>query len=139
MEKLKAEVTRLCDMELETAIEKWGLNHSNHESVAVLREEIEEAHEELINAEYKAGEVWERTKHNAAPVEIRDSFTGIYNAAVNLACEAIQAAAMARKGILSNIEIYKEDNDKCNSCESGLRAECVVDGCKYEKKGAGNL
>ena len=41
----------------------------------------------------------------------------IYNAAVNLACEAIQAAAMARKGILSNIEIYKEDN-KQNALEA---------------------
>ena len=139
MEKLKAEVTRLTDMELETALDKWGLNHSDHESAAVLREEIEEAHEEMINTEYLFNELWRGVKTNCDPSEKRNTYTGIYNTAVNLACEAIQAAAMARKGILSNIEIYKEDNKQnaldCAKCEDGINAACVVDGCKHKERG----
>ncbi len=42
MEHLIAELTRLSDMELERALDKWGLNHSSHESYAVLLEEVEE-------------------------------------------------------------------------------------------------
>ena len=93
---IRNEVIRLADVELESALEKFGLNNSNHESFAVLREEIDE--------------VWDLTKQNAQPETLREVYTNIYNTAINLAVEAAQCAAMARKGILSNIEIYKEDN-----------------------------
>lgn len=110
MDALKAEVTRLADMELETAVEKWGLNHSDHESVAVFREEVEETADELNNLGQIGAAIWDMTKKNADPATMRKAYTDAYNFAINTACEAIQAAAMARKGILSNIEIYKEDN-----------------------------
>ena len=41
---------------------------------------------------------------------IYKNYNNLYKESINLACEVIQVAAMARKGILSNIEIYKEDN-----------------------------
>lgn len=108
MNRLESAMIRLADLELETAVEKWGLNHSNHESVAVFREEVEEAGEEMNNLGFAAGTIWDLTKKNADPETMRAAYEKAYHIAVNLACEAIQAAAMARKGILSNIEIYKE-------------------------------
>ena len=107
---IRNEVIRLADVELESALEKFGLNNSNHESFAVLREEIDEAHAELETMEYLSGRIWDLTKQNAQPETLREVYTNIYNTAINLAVEAAQCAAMARKGILSNIEIYKEDN-----------------------------
>lgn len=108
MEKLKAEISRLADIELETAVEKWGLNHSDHESAGVLLEEIEEAKDELINVEIHYKQLRAAIKKNDTTNKRRSLYNGIYNAAVNLAAEAAQIAAMARKGILSNIEIYEK-------------------------------
>lgn len=119
---VKAEITRLADMELEAAIERFNLNHSDHESYAVLREEIEEAHEEMINVELFSGRLWDLTKNNASPEAKREVYTNIYNTALNLAVEAIQTAAMARKGILSNIEIYKESN-KAEALEEAAKRQ----------------
>ena len=65
---VKNEVIRLADIELETAIERFGLNHSNHESFAVLREEIDEATEETNNVNYLSTRVWELTKKNASHI-----------------------------------------------------------------------
>ena len=107
---IRNEVIRLADVELESALEKFGLNNSNHESFAVLREEIDEAHAELETMEYLSERIWDLTKQNAQPETLREVYTNNYNTAINLAVEAAQCAAMARKGILSNIEIYKEDN-----------------------------
>lgn len=136
---IENEVTRLADIELETAVEKWGLNHSNHESFAVIREEIDETESALQAVEYLAGRVWELTKQNATPNALREVYNNLYKESINLACEVIQVAAMARKGILSNIEIYREDNKQnaldCAKCEDGISAACVVDGCKYKERG----
>lgn len=107
---IRNEVIRLADAELESALEKFGLNNSNHESFAVLREEIDETHTELETMEYLSGRIWQLTKENASPEALREVYTNAYNTAINLAVEAAQCAAMARKGILSNIEIYKQDN-----------------------------
>lgn len=102
MELLKAELIRLADMELKDAKEKYGLNHSDHESYAVLLEEVEEAREEMINVEYFLKELWGRIRSNASPEENGKDFADIYNASINLAAEAVQCAAMAYKGLMSN-------------------------------------
>ena len=111
METLKAEIMRLADMELETAVEIHGLNHSDHESHGVFREEVEEAGEEMNNLGFAANTIWDFTKKNVNGEEMRAAYEKAYYIAVNLASEAVQAAAMARKGILSNIEITKEAVD----------------------------
>ena len=105
MEELKFEIIRLAEKELDAGVAKWGLNHSNHESVAVFREEVEETAEELNNLGQMTAAIWDMTKKNADPDTIRKAFNDAYNFAIATACEAIQAAAMARKGILSNIKI----------------------------------
>ena len=107
---IKHEIEALADKELEAALNKFSLNNSNHESFAVLREEIDEAHAELESMEYLSARIWQLTKENASPEALREVYTNAYNTAINLAVEAAQCAAMARKGILSNIEIYKQDN-----------------------------
>ena len=108
MEELKFEIIRLVEMELDAGVAKWGLNHSNHESVAVFREEVEETADELNNLGQMTAAIWDMTKKNADPDTIRKAFNDAYNFAIATACEAIQAAAMARKGILSNIKIYDD-------------------------------
>lgn len=98
------EVIKLIDKELAAANDKFGLNHSNHESFAVLREEMDEAAERAAEVEERAAELWQGIKRNDLPVDTRQRFSKIYASATQLAIEAIQVAAMARKGILSNID-----------------------------------
>lgn len=102
-------VTELIDKELAAANDKFGLNHSDHESFAVLREEIDEAMERAAEIEYRAAELWQGIKENAPHRETRKQFSGLYASAAQLAVEAIQVAAMARKGILSNLVFTEED------------------------------
>lgn len=101
---IENEITALVDKELDAANEKFGLNHSNHESYAVLHEEMEEAQEAMTLVKYHETCIWDATKKNAAPPTIRELYAKEYRAAVSLAVEAVQVAAMARKAIVSNIE-----------------------------------
>ena len=108
MKLLKAELIRLADIELEAAQEKYGLNHSDHESYAVLLEEIEEAKAELHMMELIQKLIWEDIKRNSTPEDLQKNYKKVYERAIDLAIEAIQCAAMARKGLLSNIENNKK-------------------------------
>lgn len=98
------ELIKLIDKELEAANKKFGLNHSNHESFAVLREEIDEAEERIAEVEHRAAELWQGIKKNDSDEATRKRYTGIWASATQLAIEAIQIAAMARKGLISNID-----------------------------------
>lgn len=86
----------LVDEELAAANAEHEQFHSLHEGWAVLKEEIEEAHAELINVECYLGQLWEQVKRDDA-----EAAKGYVNAiewrAICLAAEAIQVAAMARK------------------------------------------
>lgn len=99
----------LADKELEAANERFGLNHSDHESFAVLREEMDEIAEEMKMLEEWAKRIWENVKSDAAPEIIRKNYEKAYATAIHLATEAVQAAAMARKGVISNIEFEKKE------------------------------
>ena len=98
------EISRLIDKELAAANDKFGLNHSNHESFAVLREEIDEAMERAAEIEERAAQLWQGIKENDSHAETRRRFAGVYASATQLAVEGVQVAAMAQKGILSNFE-----------------------------------
>lgn len=106
---IKRDVFNLIEKELEAANKKFPLFNSNHEAFAVLLEEVEEAHEEMIALEILKGNIWKMTKEGAEPEALHEQFTAAYNTAINLAVEAIQCAAMARKGILSNIDLCAID------------------------------
>ncbi len=100
---IRDEITELVDKELDAANKKFGLNHSDHESYAVLHEEVDEAREALALVEYQERIVWNAVKSNADSVIMCKLYEKVYDAAVNLAVEAAQVAAMARKAICSNL------------------------------------
>lgn len=106
---VKREVYTLIDKELEAANQKFPLFGSKHESFAVFLEEVEEARDESENLQIITNNIWQYTKENQPAEALHEQYTEAYRIAVNLAVEAIQCAAMARKGIMSNSEMRKID------------------------------
>ena len=84
------------DVELEAARKEHEEFHSLHEAYAVTLEEVEEAKVELESIEETMMDVWHFTKEDdgsSADVMLGE----VERAAVRLAAEAVQVAAMARK------------------------------------------
>lgn len=94
MNAIKNQVTQLVDQELAAANEKFPQFHSAHEGWAVIQEEIEECGDELSEVYIVQKDMWENIKNNRG---IRFNISFMYDHAVNLACEAIQVAAMCKK------------------------------------------
>ena len=99
MNVVREDVEKLVEKELEEAIKLHGLNHSFAEKFAVTLEEVEEAQHEMKECAEWLHTAWENIKYDDTENAVRD-FQGLYSAAVRLACEAIQVAAMARKEVL---------------------------------------
>ena len=97
MNAVKQDVENLVQKELESANQKFPVFHSDYEGAAVILEEIEEAHSEMLDMELNYKSLWQTIKENfintASYAEL------IFDDAINLACEAIQVAAMAQKFI----------------------------------------
>lgn len=94
MDTMRYEVGQIVSRELERANKKFPQFHSDHEGWAVIQEEIEECGEELsaIYEEQKC--TWDAIRQDGKP------FNSVYLMmayAKNLACEAIQVAAMCKK------------------------------------------
>lgn len=106
---VKKEVFGLVEKELAAANENFPLFNSNHEAFAVLLEEVEEVKEELLNLEILTKNIWIGVKDNHSGEALHEQFTEAYRTAFNLAVEAIQCAVMARKGIVSNIDMRQID------------------------------
>lgn len=104
MDVIKQKIYELTEMELKAANEKFPLFASSHEAYAVIFEEFDEAREELEMVEYSLDKFWTEVKENESQEVKNKRLTRIYENAVKLAVEAIQTAAMARKGILSNYQ-----------------------------------
>lgn len=100
MERLRNEVKDITMAELQRANEKFPLFNSDHEGYAVILEEKEETEEALQVLRSQIKLLWDKVRGKMPTVPLPgDSFsTGkAYDAAVNVACEAIQAAAMIKK------------------------------------------
>lgn len=98
MQHLIKEVNVLVDDEYASAAQKFGcLNHSDHESYAVLLEEVEEAQDELSNVWTKIHEFWEMVRNNGSAQSKKTLLRALRISAVLTACECIQVAAMAYK------------------------------------------
>lgn len=106
---VKRDLYGLIDKELEAANQKFPLFNSNHETFAVLLEETEEAKEETGNLDILMNNFWIGVKENHDPEVVHEELTAIYKTAIDLATEAVQVAAMARKGIISNIDLRAID------------------------------
>ena len=110
MNAVKADVEKLVQKELESANQKFPVFHSDYEGAAVIYEEIEEAESEMRGVNRHFSGAWYSVKINERSRSYQ-YMNKIKNRAVNLACEAIQVAAMAQKFIDSQKEREKsEDN-----------------------------
>jgi hypothetical protein len=101
MNAVENEVKELVDKELKSANERFSLFHSDHEGYAIIKEELEEAKEELGYAEIAFNNLWENVKENKTMPALNHA-EAILKCASNTAIEAIQLAAMAQKFIDSN-------------------------------------
>ena len=105
VDAVKKEVIELVHKELESANKKFPMFKSMHEGYAVLKEEVEEAKDDMEWCEEKLKCAWELIKKNddvaLEEVEFLKEF------AVSGAIELIQVAAMAQKFIDS-----KGDHDE---------------------------
>lgn len=106
MDTVREDVELLVQKELKSANKKFPMFHSDHEGYAVLKEEVEEAEENLIKTKDQIASIWRFTKKNLnKPKEsVAES---IKESAIELAVEAIQVAAMAQKFIDSRREANK--------------------------------
>lgn len=129
MEILRANVQKEAEAELQRAIAKWGLMASRNEGYAVILEEFEETRDALNDLEGEINILWDAVKENA-PFGTID----IYYQAVDVACEAIQTAAMALKMGLSfggpdvleiknRLERKDGGQDEHGSNESGIGSD----------------
>ena len=92
----KEHVIGLVSMALQHAKENHEDFHSLHEGYAIMLEEIEECRDELQIIQSLNSDLWQAVKDdNAAGAKME--MDEIEEAAVRLASEAIQVAAMARK------------------------------------------
>lgn len=98
MNAVKSQITELVSIELERAKEEHEDFHSLHEGYAVLLEEIDESRDELQIIQADAAALWRCVKNDNA-LEAKLALVEIEDAAVCLAAEAIQVAAMARKAV----------------------------------------
>ena len=101
MKELILDVKVLVDEEAERSMIKHPLFNSTHEGYAVIKEEIEEAAEELQDIDVNLEIMWNVIKNN----EKTDNYIyRIKEHAILLAAEAIQVAAMAQKFIDSEVK-----------------------------------
>lgn len=99
MTKLKNEVTKLVDFELDMANKEYGERfNSAHEAYAVMKEEYEEAKEALTDVSIFLHECfWTGCRHDEN--NCIDFAEDIRNEAIKTSCECIQVAAVAQKFI----------------------------------------
>ena len=109
MNAVKEDIEKLVQKELESANQKFPMFRSDHEGSAVILEEIEEVHSEMLDMELNYKSLWQTIKENfintASYAEL------IFDDAINLACEAIQVAAMAQKFMDSQKERERNEGN----------------------------
>lgn len=115
MMKLMNELKPIAEEEYNRAVGQWGYPHSAHEGYAVVREECEEARDELVEIIEHIKEIWAYTKHNGNSTYALDL---VMRNALYLAAEAIQIYATARK-----FKVYEEgvwgDYERTESADYG--------------------
>ena len=94
MATLRYEVDQIVPRELERANKKFPQFHSDHEGWAVILEEVTEAEVEMKTIRGKIDGMFDLVRNNVDAKWVAEKME---YAAINLACEAIQVAAMCRK------------------------------------------
>jgi hypothetical protein len=102
MDKLITEVKELVEKEYGRAAAKFGCtNNSDHESYAVLLEEMDEGMDDIKIVNQRIQLFWNSVKSNLSDEYKFSTCRGIEQAAVLAACELIQVAAMAKKAAMT--------------------------------------
>lgn len=99
MEDLIKSVQNLASQEYDRAAIKFGLiNHSDHESYSVIKEELEEARDEYTALCSSLQNFWELVKSkDADDVDKHTELSSLLSRAILAACEFIQVAGTAYK------------------------------------------
>lgn len=131
MNAVKEDMEKLVLKELASANERFSLFSSNHEGYAVIKEEIEEAiaeQKELCNYINDLLDfTWSGVKMNLDNQHFNVLMKSMHDTAVNLACEAVQVAAVAQKFIDSAEKRDCDIRESIMSCE-----ECSF--CKEDEE-----
>ena len=124
MDTVKQKIYELTETELKAANEKFPLFASSHEAYGVIFEEFDETRDELESLEYSIDQFWSDVKENSSEDVKNDRLTRIYEKSIDLAVEAIQTAAMARKGILSSYQKGEPAHEEIEkNPESNIKTE----------------
>lgn len=115
MIEIKKTIDTLTDEEICRAAEAYGpLNHSNHESYAVILEEYEEAVREMMEFHSQLGNFWDAVKADKGNTienanQMREYLRRMKNYAQYGACEWVQVAAMCVKATKTIDNLKDED------------------------------
>lgn len=107
MDAVKNDIKKLIDKELDAANEVNRPFASMHEAYAVIKEELEEAEDEYEKAGRFLHMAWINIKHDNA-INAKIGLADVYNAAMNLAVEAVQVAAMCKKAQFMGMPVEEE-------------------------------
>ena len=100
--KTKSLIQEAIETELENARKQWGPQYnSEHEAYAVLKEEVEEAADDLTIISEDLGFLWNAVKGNSDK-PYSAALKHIQQTALELAIEAVQIAAVAKKAELKH-------------------------------------
>lgn len=91
------EVTEAIENELSAANKAFPGFNSTHEGYAVILEEAQETEDEMRKTGMNLNALWQATRMNQSPKQIREIAEAIRESARDMAAEAIQTAAMAEK------------------------------------------
>lgn len=125
MKELIKSIEPLVQEELNRANAKFPQFASPHEGWAVIKEEVEEAENELENVKWELEDAWKRIKDELEPIR---RIKLVREFAICLAAEAIQVAAMAQKFVNMHeskcgIKGILEDCETCTFCTEGKEKE----------------
>lgn len=109
MKELKSEIKNVINHELARANKEYPLFVSNHEAYGVIKEELEEARDNIEYADLQLGEFWDCTKANDSLEETIEFLERGRKAMLLCACESVQTSAMFEKAIISICEGQKKD------------------------------
>lgn len=98
-ELIKSVVCAECEEYGRASVKFGAVNNSDHESYAVLREEVDEAYDVMEDVDALTNFFFEMVKNNEEDKVKLDILNVIKQRAEEAAAESIQAAAMARKAI----------------------------------------
>lgn len=102
MEKLIVEVAELIEREYGRAGAKFGFtNHSDHESYAIILEELQEAKADIDSFERELSLFWSTVKADDDDYYKYARLLQMQSVALLGACEMIQVAAMAKKAAIT--------------------------------------